>query len=456
MAMATPIQFYSNKLYPRLTRGRFNRWRVAFVLLTQLIYLLTPWLLWHGRPAVRFDFASMRGYLFGLILLPQDLVYLAGMLILCALGLFFWTSLAGRLWCGFSCPQTVYSQIMLWIERWVEGPPNARRLRDQSAFGIGKLWRKSLSQLLMLMFSLWTGLTLVGYFSPMRSLISQLAQWQIGPWEAMFALGYAGFTWLLAAHLRENVCKHMCPYARFQGVMFDRDTWLVAYTEQRGEPRAALRKQASDTIGAAGDCVDCGLCVQVCPTGIDIRQGLQYECIGCAACIDACDQVMDKLARPRGLIRFTTQREQAGEPVAPNIWRRPRTLIYGSMMLVLTGLMIAGLLTRAPFRFDVLRDRAVLARETSDGYVENAYTLHIMNTQPQARNYRLRVEGAGIVRAATNRPLKVAADGEQGFIVTVAADADQLKSGSHPVRFVLSEVSDSATRVTEEGRFLLP
>jgi cytochrome c oxidase accessory protein FixG len=454
--MATPIQFYSSKLYPRLTRGRFNTWRVAFVLLTQLIYLITPWLLWHGRPAVRFDFASMRGYLFGLALLPQDLVYLAGVLILCAIGLFLWTSLAGRVWCGFSCPQTVYSQIMLWIERWVEGPPNARRLRDQSGFGLDKWGRKSLSQLLMLLFSLWTGLTLVGYFSPMRPLITQLAQWQIGPWEALFTLGYGGFTWLLGAHLRESVCKHMCPYARFQGVMFDRDTLLVAYAETRGEPRAALRKQPAAAVAPSGDCVDCGLCVQVCPTGIDIRQGLQYECIGCAACIDVCDQVMDKLARPRGLIAFTTQRQQAGETAAPSIWRRPRTIVYGLIMLALTALMITGLATRTPFRFDVLRDRAVLARETSDGYVENAYTLHIMNTQAHARSYQLRVLGAGIVRAQANRPLMVAADGESRFFVTVAADADLLKSGSHPLRFVLTDTTDSGASVEEEGRFLLP
>jgi len=454
--MATRIQFYSNKLYPRLTHGHFNSWRLACVLISQLIYFVTPWLQWHGRAAVRFDFTNMRGYLFGLTLLPQDLVYLAGTLILCALGLFLWTSLAGRLWCGFACPQTVYSQIMLWIERWVEGSPNARRQRDQATWGTGKVLRKTLTQSLMLLFALWTGLTLVGYFSPMRVLVAQLAQGWIGPWEGMFALGYAGFTWLLAAHLRENVCKHMCPYARFQGVMFDQDTLLVAYAPERGEPRGAVRKHSAEARVHQGDCVDCGLCVQVCPTGIDIRQGLQYECIGCAACIDVCDQVMDKLARPRGLISFTTQRQQAGGAAPTALWRRPRTLVYGSMMLVLAGLMTFGLLVRAPFRVDVLRDRAVLARETTDGYVENAYTLHILNTRQQARRYQLQVVGHGMVRANAASVLTVPADGEKSFVVTVAADAEVLASGSHPLRFILTDTAEASHSVTEEGRFLMP
>lgn len=454
MATTIPIHFVSSKVYPRLTGGRFNNWRIGFVLLTQLLYFGLPWLNWNGHQAVRFDFASMRGYLFGLTLLPQDLVYLAGSLIIAALGLFLWTMLAGRLWCGFSCPQTVYSQIMLWLERWVEGPPNARRKLDAAPWGAEKILKKSSTQSLMLLFSLWTGLTLVGYFTPMRQLVANLLAGHIGPWEAMFALGYAGFTWLLAGHLREQVCKHMCPYARFQGAMFDDHTLLVAYDSTRGEPRGARRKDAANAA-AQGDCVDCGLCVQVCPTGIDIRAGLQYECIGCGLCVDACDEVMDKLAAPRGLIRLTTQHAmQQGS--RPRLWQRPRALVYAALIATVTIAMLVSLALRQPFRVDILRDRAVMARETPDGNIENAYTVRIFNTLPQARQYRLAVSGEGVVATAPAEPLLVPADGERSFIVTVAADPNVLERGSHAVQFTLQDAANPQQRVSEEARLLMP
>lgn len=454
MATTIPIHFVSSKVYPRLTGGRFNNWRIGFVLLTQLLYFGLPWLNWNGHQAVRFDFASMRGYLFGLTLLPQDLVYLAGSLIIAALGLFLWTMLAGRLWCGFSCPQTVYSQIMLWLERWVEGPPNARRKLDAAPWGVEKVLKKSSTQSLMLLFSLWTGLTLVGYFTPMRQLAANLLAGHIGPWEAMFALGYAGFTWLLAGHLREQVCKHMCPYARFQGAMFDDHTLLVAYDSTRGEPRGARRKDAANAA-AQGDCVDCGLCVQVCPTGIDIRAGLQYECIGCGLCVDACDEVMDKLAAPRGLIRLTTQHAmQQGSH--PRLWQRPRALVYAALIATVTIAMLVSLALRQPFRVDILRDRAVMARETPDGNIENAYTVRIFNTLPQARQYRLAVSGEGVVATAPAEPLLVPADGERSFIVTVAADPNVLERGSHAVQFTLQDAANPQQQVSEEARLLMP
>ena len=454
MATPIPIHFVSQKVYPRLTSGRFNNWRIAFVLLTQLLYFGLPWLQWGGRQAVRYDFASMRGYLFGLTLLPQDLVYLAGSLIIAALGLFLWTMLAGRLWCGFSCPQTVYSQIMLWLERWVEGPPNARRKLDAAPWGGQKLLKKGTTQSLMLLFSLWTGLTLVGYFTPIRELAANLAAGHIGPWEAMFALGYGGFTWLLAGHLREQVCKHMCPYARFQGAMFDDHTLLVAYDSSRGEPRGARRKDAANAA-VQGDCVDCGLCVQVCPTGIDIRAGLQYECIGCGLCVDACDEVMDKLAAPRGLIRLTPQQALTSGS-RPRLWQRPRALVYTALIATVTVAMLVSLALRQPFRVDILRDRAVMARETPDGNIENAYTVRIFNTLPQARQYRLAVSGEGVVATAPAEPLLVPADGERSFIITVAADPNVLERGSHAVQFTLQDAANPQHQVSEEARLLMP
>ncbi|WP_174872964.1 cytochrome c oxidase accessory protein CcoG [Vogesella oryzae] len=452
--MAIPIHFVSGKVYPRLTGGRFNNWRIAFVIVTQLLYFGLPWLQWNGHQAVRYDFASMRGYLFGLTLLPQDLTYLAGTLIIAALGLFLWTMLAGRLWCGFSCPQTVYSQIMLWLERLLEGPPNARRKLDAAPWGAEKLLKKGGTQSLMLLFSLLTGLTLVGYFTPMRELAANLAAGHIGPWESLFALGYAAFTWLLAGHLREQVCKHMCPYARFQGAMFDDHTLLVAYDSARGEPRGARRKEAAN-VAAQGDCVDCGLCVQVCPTGIDIRNGLQYECIGCGLCADACDGVMDKLAAPRGLIRLTTQHALQHAP-APRAWQRPRALLYGGLIATLTLAMLVSLWLRQPFRVDILRDRAVMARENADGNIENAYALRIFNTLPQARQYRLVVSGEGVVAAQPDTLLQVPADGDRSFIVTVAGDPNVLARGSHPITFELQDAANPQQQVSEETRLLMP
>ena len=474
--MATPLHFVSNKVYPRLTSGRFNNWRIAFILLTQLIYFGLPWLSWDGHQAVRFDFSSMRLYLFDLILLPQDFIYLAAALIVAALGLFLWTMLAGRLWCGFSCPQTVYTQIMLWIERWVEGAPNERRRRDAAPWSVDKVVRKSTTQMLMGLFSLWTGLTLVGYFSPIRELAFSLGQFSIGYWEAAFALSYASFTWLLAGVLREQVCKHMCPYARFQGVMFDRNTLLIAYDEQRGEPRGARRKvipiaaaSAADMAMASrvaanvsqaekpqGSCVDCGLCVQVCPAGIDIRKGLQYECIGCGLCIDACDEVMDRTGQARGLIRFGTQNAMAARRPVTSVLRRPRALIYGGLLLGIVALSATGLALRLPFKADILRDRAVMVRESNDGYIENAYTLRIMNTEREVRQYKLEVEEADKIVRIESPVLTVGADSLASFNIALLADPATLDSGSHTVHLRLINVAVPTQVLREETRVLMP
>ncbi|TCW30825.1 cytochrome c oxidase accessory protein CcoG [Gulbenkiania mobilis] len=454
--MSQKLQFQTLKIYPRPVTGRFNRWRVGFVAVTQLVFFLLPWLMWNGRPAVRFDFGTMRGYLFDLVLLPQDLIYLAGALILSVLGLFLWTTLAGRLWCGFSCPQTVYTQIMLWIEQVFEGPQRTRRLRDAGPWTPEKILRKTASQGAMAVFALWTGLTLVGYFSPMRPMVARLAEGMLGPWETGFALGYAAFTWLLAGHLREAVCKHMCPYARFQGVMYDRDTLHVTYDPTRGEPRGALRRSTPAAARPQGDCVDCGLCVQVCPAGIDIRQGLQYECINCGLCIDACDPVMDKTGRPRGLIRFSTQNAlESGQP--PLGWlQRPRALFYSGLMIVCSAVMGVGLYLHAPFKVDVLRDRAVFARENEAGEIENAYTLRIFNTRGEHRHYRVRLEGAPGVRLEGADGFQVPADADGSFVVTVAAQPEALSSGSHPLRFVVEDAADPLRTVEAHAPFLMP
>lgn len=426
-----------SKIYPRLTRGRFNTIRVLTVLITQAVFFGLPWLQWNGRQAVLLDIDHERFYLFGLILGPQDLVYLAGLLIVSALGLFGWTALAGRLWCGNACPQTVYTEIMLWIERAVQGDRPARMRLDAAPRSWNTLWRKGLSHGLMMGFALLTGATFVGYFTPIQDIATSGSWFALGGWTQFWLLFYAVFTYVLAGLLREQVCKHMCPYARFQGAMFDDDTLIISYDPVRGEPRGS-RKQGDKP---RGDCVDCSICVQVCPTGIDIREGLQYECIGCAACIDACDTVMDKIGAPRGLIRFTSQNAMARGVGRLFGWKtlfRPRMVVYAVLMATVIGAMGIGLWQHQPYKFNVLRDRAFLSRETDDGLLENGFTLRVMNYGESAQDYRVEVEGLPSASVST-RPerIRVEANGDATVYAWVRADTADLPRGSHPFRFRL-------------------
>ena len=299
------------KIYPRSTTGFFSNWRWAMVWLTQIIFYGLPWLQWGQRQAVLFDLGARRFYIFGLVLYPQDFIYLTGLMVISALSLFLFTAVAGRLWCGYACPQTVYTEIFLWIENKVEGNRSARMRRDEQPWGLQKLARKGLKHLLWLLLALWTGFTFVGYFTPIQELGTEFVQMSMSSWEGFWTFFYGFATYGNAGFMREQVCKHMCPYARFQSAMFDKDTLIVTYDAERGEPRGARSRKADPAALNLGACVDCSLCVQVCPTGIDIRKGLQYECIGCGVCIDVCDTVMDKLGYARGLIKYSTDNAMA-------------------------------------------------------------------------------------------------------------------------------------------------
>lgn len=439
---------------PKLVSGRFNTVRVAFVLLTQLIFLGTPWLRWDGRQAVWLDLEDQRIFLFGWSFWPQDLVYLAGVLIVCALALFWWTALAGRLWCGNSCPQTVYTEIMLWIERAVEGDRPARLKQAAAPWQPAHLARKLASHTLMLLVSLVIGFGFVAYFVPAPALWASVLDGSLGGWTLFWLLAYAGFTYLLAGRLREQVCLHMCPYARFQSAMFDDDTLLVAYDARRGEPRGALRRQGQASA-PRGDCVDCSLCVQVCPTGIDIRDGLQYACIGCGACIDACDTVMDKLNAPRGLIRLTTPRSEAEQRPARVGWLRPRPLIYLGLIVTTLGLMALGLAQRTPMHVNVLRDRAFLVRETNQGQLENAYQLKVFNAD--ARPHRLQLQVAGLPGATVQtdppQPL-LPAQGQVSFYARVQIDPAHGQRQAQPIRLQVVSLDDPAMVKTEDSVFI--
>ncbi len=289
------------KIYPRSVQGFFSHWRWAMVWLTQLVFYGLPWLEWGQRQAVLFDLGARRFYIFGLVLYPQDFIYLTGILVISAYSLFLFTAVAGRLWCGYACPQTVYTEIFLWLEKLAEGDRSARMRRDAGPWNAQKIGRKAGKHAMWLGVALVTGFSFVGYFTPVRELAGAFAHWQLGSWEIFWTFFYAFATYGNAGFMREQVCKYMCPYARFQSAMFDKDTLIVTYDAERGEPRGARSKKADPATLNLGACVDCSLCVQVCPTGIDIRKGLQYECIGCGACADVCDTVMDKVGYARGL-----------------------------------------------------------------------------------------------------------------------------------------------------------
>src|SRR5262252_8204301 len=328
------------KIYPRAVSGWFAGWRWALIFATQLVYYGTLWLEWNGRQAVLFDLGARRFYVFGLVLWPQDFIYLTLLLVISALSLFLFTAVAGRLWCGYACPQTVYTEIFLWIERRIEGDRARRMKRDAAAFTLEKLGVKAAKHASWIVLSLWTGFTFVAYFTPARELALEAASLSLGPWESFWILFYGFATYGNAGWMREQVCKYMCPYARFQSAMFDSDTLVITYDPARGEPRGGRSRAADPKAKGLGDCVDCGICVQVCPTGIDIRKGLQYECIGCAACIDGCNQVMNKMGYAPGLIRYSTENAMARGLDRRATWRRtlrPRTLIYAAILLAIVG-----------------------------------------------------------------------------------------------------------------------
>jgi cytochrome c oxidase accessory protein FixG len=384
------------KVYPRSVSGWFATWRWTMVWLTQLLFYGLPWVQWQGQPLMLFDLDARRFHVLGLVLFPQDFIYLTALLVISALALFFFTAVAGRLWCGYACPQTVYTEIFLWLEHRFEGDRQARMRLDTGDWGWNKLWRKSGKHLAWIALSLYTGFTFVAYFTPARTLAHELVTAAVGPWELFWVLFYGAATYGNAGWLREQVCTYMCPYARFQSALIDRDSMVIAYDAPRGEPRGS-RKRASDARAQGlGDCINCTLCVQVCPTGIDIRKGLQNECIGCAACIDVCDQVMDKMGSPRGLIRYATENGVAqGLSRAAMLRRvlRPRVLIYGAVLLAVALAFVASLVWRSPFHVDVVKDRAALGRVVDGGQVENVYRINVLNTDTQDRRFTFSAAG---------------------------------------------------------------
>ena len=455
---AAEIRLYAadKKIYPRAVHGWFAAWRWLLVWATQLVFYGGAWLTWNDRQAVLFDIAHRKFYIFGLVFWPQDIIYLAVLLIICALALFLFTAVAGRLWCGYACPQTVYTEIFLWVERKIEGDRNRRIRLDGDAWSARKLAIKGSKHAVWIALALWTGFTFVGYFTPIRELWGEVFAFSAGPWETFWILFYGFATYGNAGWMREQVCTYMCPYARFQSAMFDKDTLTITYDRERGEPRGARSRSADDRH--LGDCVNCGICVQVCPTGIDIRNGLQYQCIGCAACIDGCNDVMDRVGSPRGLIRYSTQNALERHSTNAQMLRRalrPRVLVYAAVLAVVVLGAVIGIYARVPLKVDVIRDRAAIAREVEGGRIENVYRLQIMNTAESGRAFQIAATGLPTLEIAGTSRVELDGTASRMVPVRLRVQPGAVAAGTHRIEFVVTAVGAEGIEVREKSVFMV-
>jgi cytochrome c oxidase accessory protein FixG len=448
-----PLYAKREPIYQREVQGPWQRRRAVVLFLLAGVFLLMPWLQWGGRQAMWFDLPARKFYLFGLTFWPQDFIFLSWLLIIAAFSLFFFTALAGRLWCGYACPQTVWTKFFMWIEWITEGDRHQRMRLDRSPWSTAKAARKAAKHALWLGLAFVVGISFVGYFVPIRDLLPRIAGRELSGVETVAVLFFSLALYADAGFMREQICKYACPYARFQGAMFDSATLTIYYDAARGEPRGHRGRQADARTLGLGDCIDCNLCVQVCPTGIDIRNGTQYECIGCAACIDACDNVMEEMGYAKGLVRYASMDSLAGRGAR---LLRPRVIAYGAMLSLMVGAFAFALSQRVPLAVDVIRDRARLFREMADGTIENVYTLKIMNKDQRPHVYRLRAGGDAPLQLDGPSEVTVASGELRDVPVRLQAAPEALASPSVPVFFVIESASDPNVRVREDSRFLSP
>ncbi len=450
------VELYASrkKIYVREIKGLFQRIRFFSLIALMSMYFLFVWITVDGQPLIHFDLPAREFHLYGMTFFPQDFFLLAAMLIICAFGLFFITTLFGRVWCGYTCPQTVWTFIFIWVEHRIEGSRNKRMKLDKAPNSPEKVIRKTTKHVVWLLIALATGLTFVGYFYPIRELIADIFTLSANGWAYFWVGFFTLATYMNAGWMREQVCLYMCPYARFQAVMFDPNTRVVSYDPNRGEPRGSRKKTANRDEIPLGDCIDCGLCVQVCPTGIDIRDGLQYECIGCALCIDACDSVMDKMDYPRGLIRYTTENELEGKP---SKLMRPRTFGYGALLMLMIAAVVVTITSRVPVELNVIRDRGALFNYNGNGWVENSYTIHISNKADEPEEYRIEVEGVESARLLRgDEPVTVQPGELRSIPVVVEIDPAQLEDINTSIRFRVFATGDDSIKDETDSRFVGP
>ena len=440
------------KIYTRAFTGVFRNLRRAGGFVLFLLYFGTVWLNWGEHQAVWWNLPARKFYIFGATFWPQDFILLSGILIVSAFGLFFVTVFAGRVWCGYTCPQSMWTWVFMWCEKVTEGDRHQRMKLDKAPMSGHKFLRKTAKHCLWLLIGLVTGLTFVGYFSPIRELLVDFFTGQADGWSYFWVGFFTLATYANAGWLREQVCIHMCPYARFQSVMFDKDTLIVSYDSRRGEPRGTHRKDTDHKAQGLGDCIDCTMCVQVCPTGIDIRDGLQIACIGCAACVDACDSIMDKIELPRGLISYTTEHNLSGQ-VTHTL--RPRLIAYAVVLLAMIGVLTSGFYTRSLVGLDVSKDRA-LYRENAEGRIANVYSLKVMNKDQVDHTYVLDATGLPDLKLHGRRDIKVPAGAIISLPVELSVAPEHVPPGSREVIFTLRDIENSDTDVHTQSRFVGP
>lgn len=444
------------KIHARSISGFFQNIRVLTIWASLAVFLLLPWVTWDGRQALLFDLPHRQFYVFWWTFLPQDFFFLSWLLIISAFALFAVTVFAGRVWCGYTCPQTVWTSIFMWIEEFTEGNRNARIRLDKSPMSVKKFLRRTAKHTGWVLVAFATGITFIGYFTPVRELYAEFIHLDLGFWEVFWIGFFTAATYMNAGWMREQVCLYMCPYGRFQSVMFDRDTLIVSYDAKRGDPRGSRKKGVDYAAQNLGSCIDCELCVQVCPTGIDIRDGLQFECIQCAACIDACDSIMDQMGYERGLIRYTT--ENSLETGSPMHFLRPRLIGYAIVLSIMCGLFIFVLAGRVPLSMEVIRDRNQLYRENNEGMIENAYLLKVMNKSQHPETYMLSVEADPSIKleAAGNITLTLAPGEFRSFPVDLVGDPGLLRKTKYEVHFRVTSTQNTKVAVTTDSSFLAP
>ena len=442
------------KIYPRQVSGLFAQLRIAGILALLGIYYIVPWINYEGRQAVLFDLPHRKFYIFDWIFWPQDFIYLACLLVVAALSLFLFTALAGRLWCGYACPQTVWTEVFLWIERKIEGDRPKQIKLDKAPWDKRKYMIKGSKHAVWITFALFTGFTFVGFFTPIREFSVSLLTFDMGPWETFWLFFYSFATYGNAGWMREQVCMYMCPYARFQSAMFDDNTLIVTYDSERGEGRGSRKKGEDYKAKGLGDCIDCTMCVQVCPTGIDIRNGLQYECIGCAACIDVCDSVMEKMDYPKGLIRYSTENAMQG---AETKIIRPRVIVYSIMIIGFLASIIYGIEARVPAGLDIIRDRNMLFRENYEGMIENIYTIKLLNMDTKDHEYKLSVSGMDSLDIADEkRSFKVPAGEVIEVPIVLSADPADMAATSQEIQFKIEARDNPEIIIRTPGSFIGP
>ncbi|WP_445395169.1 cytochrome c oxidase accessory protein CcoG [Zobellella sp. An-6] len=422
-------------IYVRAQKGQWQRLRKLMGWFFMLLFIAGPWLNWDGRQAILLDIEHQRFHIFGSTIWPQDLTLLALLFMVAAFGLFFITTFLGRVWCGYLCPQTVWTFLFIWFEEKLEGSANKRRQLDKSAWGFNKLWRKTAKHLAWLTVSLFTGFTFVAYFVPAAELGMGLLTFSASFWAAFWVLFFAFCTYGNAGWMRTIMCTHMCPYSRFQSAMFDKDTYTVSYDSERGEKRGPRARKADPKQLGLGDCIDCDMCVQVCPAGIDIRDGLQYECINCGACVDACDQTMERMGYAKGLISYTTEHKLRHKETHV---ARPKLIGYGVVMAVMLAAFVYMASSIMPMGIEVIRDRNQLYRETTEGLVENTYTLKIINKTLEQETYQLRVEGMDDLEWIGPSEVTVQAGEVLSLPISLSVDPYLLSSPVGDITFVMS------------------